>query len=372
MTIDTIIKERTSCRSFKTKELTDNQILEILDAARYAPSPKNRQPWRFVVLRKKDKSYFLKMIYDSFFKNHSLAPYETKLNEFNSEKASYRIMNEADSIILVFNAYPSHTVFGEEDKLFDCTNIQAIGAAIQNITLKATELGIGSLWICDIFADYQQICDTYNKEGQLVAAIALGYPEGTQPKVRRKVIDELLIKAPGNNTEKIIWVGPRESDIVDCRNMFSGSVTIFGTNHNDNISYCDGKNIRIDHNNIEKIDNSFWENGIRELKKNFPSAKLLYYNSEFSYTLPKDLQKDVICCNSLSSLKMLKNKTAMRMAFSEMVPVVPFQEIAYGDNIDLLSLYTDSSRLIFQENYSSGGSGTHIVNKKRRGILWKN
>ena len=66
-------------------------------------------------------------------------------------------MKEADVVMLVFNVYPSVEVLGKENSLFDCTNIQAIGAAIQNMILKATELGIGSLWICDIFACYQKI-----------------------------------------------------------------------------------------------------------------------------------------------------------------------------------------------------------------------
>lgn len=179
MNLDIAIKERYSCRTYKSKELTESQIHTILNAARHAPSPKNRQPWRFVVLRQKDKGDFLKKIHNPFSNNSTKYLYEKKLNEFNSEKETYRIMKEADSVILVFNAYSSNEVLGKEDKLFDCANIQAIGAAIQNMILKATDLGIGSLWICDIFACYQQVCEDYYKEGQLIAAIALGYPATT-------------------------------------------------------------------------------------------------------------------------------------------------------------------------------------------------
>ncbi len=362
MNLDIAIKERYSCRTYKTKELTELQIRTILDAARHAPSPKNRQPWRFVVLRQKDKDEFLKKNHNPFSNNSIQYLYEKKLNEFNSEKQTYRIMKEADSVILVFNAYSSNEVLGKEDKLFDCANIQAIGAAIQNMILKATDLGIGSLWICDIFACYQQVREDYYKEGQLIAAIALGYPADINIKTTRKLLDELIIKRCSPKTDHLIWVGPRESDIYDCSNLFQSSITIFGSNCNGNISYCAKNGVRIDHNIPECIDNSFWIDGLKELKEKYPDSKILYYNNEFAYNVTDDLKKDVICCNELSLIKMLNNKSAMRMAFSELIPVVPFQELTYSDNLNLSDLFSNNSMLIFQENNSSGGYGTHVVN----------
>lgn len=362
MNLDIAIKERYSCRTYKSKKLTESQICEILNAAHHAPSPKNRQPWRFVILRQKDKDNFLKKIRNPFSNNSTQYLYENKLNEFNSEKETYRIMKEADSVILVFNAYPSNEVLGKEDRLFDCANIQAIGAAIQNMILKATALGIGSLWICDIFACYQQICEDYYKEGQLIAAIALGYPADIHARTTRKPLGELIIKCQEPKTDNLIWVGPRESDIHDYSNLFQASVTIFGSSCNGNISYCTKNGVRIDHNIPECIENSFWIDGLKELKEKYPDSKILYYNSEYAYNITDDLKKDVICCNELSLIKMLNDKSAMRMAFSDLVPVVPFQELTYSDNLDLSSLFSDKSMLIFQENNSSGGYGTHVVN----------
>jgi nitroreductase len=362
MNLDIAIKERYSCRTYKSKELAESQICEILNAAHHAPSPKNRQPWRFVVLRQKDKDNFLKKICNPFSNNSTQYLYEKKLNEFNSEKETYRIMKEADSVILVFNAYPSNEVLGKEDKLFDCANIQAIGAAIQNMILKATDLGIGSLWICDIFACYQQVCEDYYKEGQLIAAIALGHPADINVKTTRKPLDELIIKCQEPEADNLIWVGPRESDIYDCSDFFQGSVTIFGSNCNGNISYCKKNSVRIDHNIPGCIDNSFWIDGLKELKEKYPDSKILYYNSEYAYNVTNDLKKDVICCNELSLIKMLNDKSTMRMAFSDLVPVVPFQELTYSDNLDLSSLFSNKSVLIFQENNASGGYGTHVVN----------
>ena len=305
---------------------------------------------------------FLDKNHNSFHDSSIKYHYEKNLNEFNSEKETYRIMKEADSVILVFNAYPSNKIFGKEDKLFDCANIQAIGAAIQNMILKATDLGIGSLWICDVFACYQQVCKDYYKEGQLIAAIALGYPADVNTKTTRKPLDELIIKIQKPDIDSLIWVGPRESDIYDCANLFCGSVTIFGSNFNGNISYCAENGVRINHNIPECIDKSFWINGLLALNEKYPDSKILYYNNEFAYNVTDELKKSVICCNKPSLIKMLNDKSAMRMAFSELVPVVPFQELTYSNNLDLSSLFSNQSTLIFQENNSSGGYGTHVVN----------
>lgn len=362
MKIGEVIKERVSCRKFQRGKIEERQLYEIMDAARYAPSPKNRQPWRFVVLQGEEKNAFVKQMASPPVYDYGAAPYE-KLNEFNSEKTTIRIINEADTLILVFNAYPSQKVLGTEDFLFDRSNIQAIGAAIQNMILKATELEIGSLWICDIFTHYQQICEQYYKDGQLVAGVALGCSAGEKQKTPRKPLQDILIDYPNLKSQNLIWVGPRESDICDCADLFCGSVTIFGSGTDHNIVYCTENRERIDHNVPGCVANSFWVDGLRRIKEHSPNAKIMFYNSEFSSDLPEDLAQDVICRNALSLQKMLDEKNAVRMAFSQLVPIVPFQVLTYGTDFDLSALFPDFSELIFQEDQSSGGYGTHIVGK---------
>lgn len=122
MKINDAIKERVSCRKFQPGKIEEQQLHEIMDAARYAPSPKNRQPWRFAVLQGEEKSAFVKQMASPPVYDYGAAPYE-KLNEFNSEKTTLRIIAEADTLILVFNAYPSKKILGKEDFLFNRTNI---------------------------------------------------------------------------------------------------------------------------------------------------------------------------------------------------------------------------------------------------------
>lgn len=195
MNVDDAILSRFSCREFSSEALSDSQIIEILNAARHAPSPKNRQPWRFSIIRNEDKREFVKI----FERSGDVFCHADKLNEFNSENQTYKILNEADTVILVFNLYYSRTILGKDDLLFDVTNIQAIGAAIENMLLKATSMGIGSLWICDVFSHNQQICSQYCPDGQLIAAIALGYPKKSISKSFRKPLKDLIITKQEDN-----------------------------------------------------------------------------------------------------------------------------------------------------------------------------
>lgn len=55
MELESCIRTRMSTRLFETRSIPQEILVEILDSARYAPSPKNRQPWRFLVLRNDKK-----------------------------------------------------------------------------------------------------------------------------------------------------------------------------------------------------------------------------------------------------------------------------------------------------------------------------
>ncbi len=50
-----VINRRYSCRSFSSQEVEEEKLFQALEAARLAPSWQNRQPWRFIVVRNKEK-----------------------------------------------------------------------------------------------------------------------------------------------------------------------------------------------------------------------------------------------------------------------------------------------------------------------------
>ena len=49
-----VLRERRSSRQFKEAAVEENKLIKVLEAAALAPSPANRQPWEFVVVRNQE------------------------------------------------------------------------------------------------------------------------------------------------------------------------------------------------------------------------------------------------------------------------------------------------------------------------------
>lgn len=61
MTIHNLISKRKSIRAFSERPIDDETMISLFEAARWAPSSANEQPWRFILARKQDKEAFAKM-----------------------------------------------------------------------------------------------------------------------------------------------------------------------------------------------------------------------------------------------------------------------------------------------------------------------
>jgi nitroreductase len=102
-------------------------------------------------------------------------------------------MEKAPVTIFVFNddlesADQPYSIY---DLIGNSVEVQSIGAAIQNLLLAAHDMGLGTLWICDVFYAYQELCAWIGETHQLVAAVAVGYPD-EEPNARpRKGVDEV-------------------------------------------------------------------------------------------------------------------------------------------------------------------------------------
>ena len=112
--------------------------------------------------------------------------------ETYSEDSSYDIIKQAPILILVFNAYPSQKIFSLNNSCFDLMNVQAIGAAIEHILLRATDLGISSLWLGDILSEEDFITSSYPYMGKLVAGIVLGYSNSPRTRTSRLASSEII------------------------------------------------------------------------------------------------------------------------------------------------------------------------------------
>lgn len=164
MDVSKSIRYRRSIRKYKNKFIEKNDVAEILEAGRWAPSGLNNQPWKFKVIT------------------------DPKIKEELSTYTQYdTIIKGAPLCICVF-LDNSVTYSREKD-------IMAIGACIQNMLLKSTEKGIGSCWLGEILIKKEEVgryLELYPSL-ELMAVIAFGYPDENGEESERKSLKELII-----------------------------------------------------------------------------------------------------------------------------------------------------------------------------------
>jgi nitroreductase len=181
------IAQRRSIRKFKDTPVTDEQIRALLHAATLAPSGKNRQPWRFVVVRGEKRAEMIATM------RAGMEASKAQGRDLGSSPWTVQIMEKAPVTIFVFNDDLENIdrPYSIYDMIGNSVDVQSIGAAIQTMLLAAHDMGLGTLWICDVFYAYQELCTWLGETHQLVAAVAVGYPDETPSSRPRKSVDEV-------------------------------------------------------------------------------------------------------------------------------------------------------------------------------------
>ncbi|HEX3044322.1 MAG TPA: nitroreductase family protein [Bacillota bacterium] len=176
-TIEAIYGRR-SIRKFNTDPVSTELIEKIIRAGIQAPSGMNRQPWKFTILQTEKKAQLLEIM--------SKRAQWLKKFKMNTEGYEFTIqsMRQAPLIILVWNTgFQPKPIFIPFYRYLRLIDIQSIGGAIQTMLLAAQELGLGTLWICNVFRADKQIRTFLRKREELIAAIAIGYAN-EQPEAR--------------------------------------------------------------------------------------------------------------------------------------------------------------------------------------------
>ena len=189
------IERRRSIRKYKNQQIEKMLIEQIINAAIQAPSAKNRQPWRFLVLSQEKKEGFLTAMENGIRqeeKDKRILP--NSAHYISGANYTMKIIKEAPVLILVIceNGHSLYDELSVEQKIYERTDIQSIGAAIQNMLLEAVRLGLGSLWICDFYFAYDEIKKWLGGKGELLAAVAVVYANDCPSKRPRKPFGQVV------------------------------------------------------------------------------------------------------------------------------------------------------------------------------------
>lgn len=162
------IKSRRSIRAFKNQDVPAEIVEELIDAARWAPSAGNIQPWEFIIVQK------------------------PKIKRKLVEAALGQTFIEEAPVVIVVCADEEHSSqgYGVRGKTLYC--IQDTAAAIQNIHLTAYSLGFGTCWVGAFREEETREILKIPRGIRPVAIIPVGYPAEVPRARSRKPISQIV------------------------------------------------------------------------------------------------------------------------------------------------------------------------------------
>lgn len=192
-TLETI-NARHSIRQFTAEPVPESAITSILQAANKAPSAHNQQSWRFIVISGQKKHELVELV-------------NTKAAQFPKPAAvllrmASRSIAGAPVVIAVANTGElirhGEELFGVAASLshdfFRTMEIQSSAAAVENLLLAATSLGLATVWLGILFLIKDDVLKFLGEPaGEFMAVIPVGYPSRATQGPQKRPLD-LIVK----------------------------------------------------------------------------------------------------------------------------------------------------------------------------------
>ncbi|GAI19161.1 unnamed protein product [marine sediment metagenome] len=161
-----VIQKRQSVRKYKEDPIPEKALMRVLEAARLAPSGKNFQPWKFIIV--KDKALKEKLAQAS---------------------AGQFFMAEAP-IIIVGCGFPDNC-YAHMGRYMKSWSVD-VTIALEHLMLQAQEEGLGTCWIGSFEEEEVKAILNIPEDVKVLALTPLGYPDEI-PRFRgRKSLDEII------------------------------------------------------------------------------------------------------------------------------------------------------------------------------------
>lgn len=192
------LRGRRSVRRYLDKEVPPDSIEQVLEAARWAPSPHGRQPWRFALVTKDaTKEKLADAMGEEWRSNLQMDGQPQEIVEKRLEGSRHRLLDAPVLVLLCLylkdlDDYPDEVRQQDEATMA----VQSLGAAAQNILLAAYGQGLDAGWMCAPLFCPGKVVEALGLDETLVphALLTLGYAAGDPPKRRnRRPIDELVV-----------------------------------------------------------------------------------------------------------------------------------------------------------------------------------
>jgi nitroreductase len=162
------IVQRYSCRAYAERPVEEDKLERILEAARLAPSARNEQEWRFIVVRERATREKLQVAAN----NQSFVA-------------------QAPVILVCCGLNPEYRMrCGQATAPID------VSIAMEHIALQAVREGLGTCWIGSFYPDQVRPLLGIPEEAAIVELMTLGYPaDRPRPKSRLPLDDIVCYEA---------------------------------------------------------------------------------------------------------------------------------------------------------------------------------
>jgi len=162
------IRGRRSVRAFTKQPVSDKEVMKLIDAARWAPSAGNIQPWEFVVVR------------------------DAEIKRGLSAAALDQTFIEEAPVVIVVCANQTQSSLGYGSRGVTLYCLQDTAAATQNILLAAHALGLATCWVGAFDEEEARKVLNIPSGVRPVAIIPVGHP-AEEPMVRsRRPLNEIV------------------------------------------------------------------------------------------------------------------------------------------------------------------------------------
>ena len=158
------ISERRSVRAYKSVEVEDEKLVKVLEAARLSPSASNRQEWKFIVVKDKEKL-------------EKLVP-ACRNQKFVGEAPVLIAACATESAKVMTCGQPAYTV--------------DLSIAMSYMILEAHEQGLGTCWLGAFFEDQVKEILGVPEHIRIVAMTPLGYATDDAQATPRKPLEEII------------------------------------------------------------------------------------------------------------------------------------------------------------------------------------
>lgn len=163
MNIMESINLRQSIRNYETKPISDEDLKEVLEAGRLAPSARNAQAWKFIAVT------------------------DPKVNmELRPACHNQNMVGEAPVTIAICSNNTADMTCGHSKATVDCS------IALSFMMLRAVELGLSTCWLGHFDQDMVKSVLNIPDDYTVVAMTPLGYAANTPTKTPRKPLDEIV------------------------------------------------------------------------------------------------------------------------------------------------------------------------------------